>query len=171
MVGIEAVGHQVQLTAVELRGQLEARHRGDAVLLQRGRETSGPLDRVVVGQRGIADTTGCQRGRQRLRRLLAVAEDGVGVEVDVRRVAANGRIPAGEPSASGCIAARGHRASRFVGASREVAEWPRHGRRYAVAGSRFWVRSETTISVTKLNGMETMPGLVSGNGASSGSSP
>ena len=46
-------------------------------------ETGGPLDRVVVGQGGITDTAGCQRGRQRLRRLLAVAEDRVGVEVDV----------------------------------------------------------------------------------------
>ena len=116
MVGVEAVGHQVQLAAVELRGQLEARHRGDAVLLQRGREPGGPLDRVVVGQRRVADAAGGQRRRQRLGRLLAVAEDRVGVEVDVRTA----------PTASRWRPARSRPARRSLG--REVAGWPRHGR-------------------------------------------
>ena len=41
----------------------------------------------------------------------------------------------------------------------------------AVAFLLFAVSSETTTSVMKLNGMEMMPGLLSGMGASSGFSP
>ena len=165
MVRIEAVGHQVQLTTILLGGQLEARHRGDAVLFQRRREAGGALDRIVVGQGRVADTAGCQAGRQHLGRLLAVAEDGVGVEVDVT-ARHRGRAPRRRvdrhPRAQDLPARHCGPGGRRVAPSWQA---------YAVAGTRFGVRSETTINVMKLNGMETMPGLVSGNGASSGSRP
>jgi hypothetical protein len=40
-----------------------------------------------------------------------------------------------------------------------------------LASLLFWVSKETTTRVMKLNGMEMIPGLLSGTGASSGLRP
>ncbi len=124
VVGVEAVGQQVQLAAVELRGQLDARD-ARRCRAARGRPRSGPGPPPCRGRsaRRSARPPAARRRCQRLRRLLAVAEDGVAVEVDVRGVAAvRGCRACSVPGTSqGLAVTPAPRSGRQPG-----ARWPRH---------------------------------------------
>ena len=72
----------VHFAAVQLAGELDARDQPDAVSFCRNAAFADPRNGVVVGHREHRDARGRRLGEQVLGRAVAVAVQGMGMEVD-----------------------------------------------------------------------------------------
>ena len=93
MLEIETVAKQMSFAPIELGRQLHAGETSHAAFLECLSKTRQASDAVMVGQGGIAHTSRSQACRQRLGRLLAVAEHRMAVEVDENGIVHGFNVP------------------------------------------------------------------------------
>ncbi len=79
---IEAIAEQMRFAAMEPGGHFDAGQIRHTTFLERVLEARQADEAVVVGQRGVAHPRRGQVCGQRFGGLLAIAEDGVTVEID-----------------------------------------------------------------------------------------